>query len=131
MENQINAGDQITQQIGQNSVSQSVKAKKKSKINYWMISTVVLFVALIAGVGWFILDGKNKTSSQQLSTKIQGNQTVVTGIIRTSGLIDEEKQRFGFTNVSYQITDFEDYQKGYQEGQVMGYYLLSNNISEV
>lgn len=44
MENQINVSDQNTQQIGQNMSNQSVQIPEKPKINYWMISTIILAV---------------------------------------------------------------------------------------
>lgn len=130
MENQINVGDQNAQQIGQNSSSQPIQTPEKPKINYWVISTVFLFILLMAGSGWFVLNSKNKSSSQQPPTNIQTNQTVVTGVIRTSGLSDEEKQKYGLTAVNFQVTDFGDYQKAYQDGQIMGYFLISNSIGD-
>lgn len=42
MENQINTGDQNSQQIGQNPVGQSVQIQEKPRINYWKISTLIL-----------------------------------------------------------------------------------------
>ena len=44
MENQVNVGDQNTQQIGQNFVDQLMQNSVKPKINYWMISTFILAV---------------------------------------------------------------------------------------
>lgn len=46
MENQINVGDQDTQQIGKNS-GQPVQALEKPKTNFWMISSVVLGILCI------------------------------------------------------------------------------------
>lgn len=51
MENQINAGNQNTQQIGQNPISQSVQLLGKSKVNYWMILSLLfgfLFFAILS-----------------------------------------------------------------------------------
>ncbi|MBI2612181.1 hypothetical protein HYW54_05600 [Candidatus Gottesmanbacteria bacterium] len=131
MENQINVGDQNLEQVGQNPINQPRQIPERPKINYWMLSTILLFIVLLASGGWFILNSKNNNSSeQQRPTIIQANQTVTTGVIRTSGLSDEEKQKFGLTNVNYQITDFGDYQKTYQEGRIQGYYLISNNVND-
>lgn len=47
MENQINIGDQNTQQIGQNSNNQPTQISKRSKVNPWMISTAALGFLLI------------------------------------------------------------------------------------
>lgn len=131
MENQINVEDQNTQQIGQNANSQLSQTPKKPKLNYWMVAIIVLiFILLTAGGIWFVLNSKNKISSQQSPTKSQANQTVITGVIRTSGLSDKEKQKYGLTAVNYQVTDFGDYQKTYQADQIMGYFLLPDNIDD-
>jgi len=127
MENQNNTGAQNTQQVGQNPVSQPISLPEKPKVNYWMISTVLLLIILLASGAWFVLNTKNRTSlNQQPGTSSQANETVATGVLRTSGLSEEEKQKFGLATVNYQITDF----KASQEGQVTGYYLLSNAISD-
>ncbi len=85
--------------------------------------------------GFTIIERTFDTSQGYLDDGIQispenSKITVVIGVIRTSGLSEEEKQKFGLTTVNYQITDFGDYQKAYQEGQVMGYYLLSNTVND-
>lgn len=48
MENQINIGDQNNQQIDQNPIDQPTMVPEKPKVNFWMISTLILFVILIA-----------------------------------------------------------------------------------
>ncbi|MBU1104502.1 hypothetical protein KJ664_01210 [Patescibacteria group bacterium] len=55
MENQINIGDQNAQQTGQNPVNQHVQIPEKSKINYWMISTIILVIVVLLG-GFYILN---------------------------------------------------------------------------
>lgn len=57
MENQINVGDQNTQQIGQKPVSQPVQIPEKP-VNYWMISTIVLVVVLVGLLFWFYTQNK-------------------------------------------------------------------------
>jgi len=47
MENQINIDDQNNQQIGQNPINQTPVSAEKTKVNYWMIIAIVLFVILI------------------------------------------------------------------------------------
>lgn len=123
--------NQNVQQMGQSHISQPVQSQGKPKLNYWMISTILFLIILMIGGAWFVLNARNKTSSNQkpvVSNKT--NETIVAGVLRTSGLSEEEKQKFGLTTVNYQITDFGDYQKAYQEGQVRGYYLLSNTVSD-
>ena len=129
MENQVNVNGQNVHQIGQNPVSRLLRIPEKPKINYWIISTLLLIVILFVGVSWFVLNSKNIISPKKRPVSVQTDQIVVTGVIRTSGLSDEEKQKFGLTAVDYQITDFRDYSKAYQAGQIMGYFLLSNNIT--
>jgi len=133
MENQINMGDQNSQQVGQNPSSQSVQIPEKQKVNYWVISTVLLLVVFVAVGSWFVWNSKTKnkiSSDQQRPIANQVNQLEATGVIRTSGLSEEEKQKFGLTTVNYQITDFGDYQKAYQEGRTQGYYLISNKVND-
>jgi len=60
MENQINMGDQNTQQIGQNSISQSAQIPGKPKFNYWMVSTLILAALLFGFLGWYIFSPVSK-----------------------------------------------------------------------
>ena len=41
MENQINMGDQNTQQIGQNPIGKPAPVPEKPKVNYWMVTTII------------------------------------------------------------------------------------------
>ena len=73
MENQINMGDQNTQQIGQKPVSQPVEIPEKSRINYWVISTILLLAVVLLGGVWFLLNIKNgKIPSSQQTNSTQG-----------------------------------------------------------
>ena len=54
MENQINVGDQNSQQIDQNPISQSTQIPEKPKFNYWTVSTLILTVLLLGVLGWYI-----------------------------------------------------------------------------
>jgi len=66
MENQINVGDQSTQQTGQNPVNQSPPVSEKPKVNYWIISTI-LFASLffvILGIYIFASFTKYKKGTQ-------------------------------------------------------------------
>jgi len=73
MENQINMGSQNNQQIGQNPASQTEPIPEKPKINYWMISSVILAVILI--IGGFYVPSIVKQSSKE-SSFTQQNPTV-------------------------------------------------------
>lgn len=136
MENQINMGDQNTQQLGQNPISQPVQIPEKPKVNYWMISTILLLVIFLITGSWFIwnsnsTNSKSKISSDQQQPNVnQTNQMEAMGVVRSSGLSEGENKKFGLITVNFQITDFGDYQKAYQDGQTQGYYLISNNVND-
>lgn len=65
MENQINVGDQNTQQVGQNPADQPVEIQEKPKVNYWTISTIVLLVILLGWSGFYVLNAGEQLKSQQ------------------------------------------------------------------
>ncbi|MFH1280113.1 MAG: hypothetical protein ABII08_00690 [Candidatus Beckwithbacteria bacterium] len=75
---------------------------KKLKINCRIVFSIFLLTVLLIVGTWFIRSN-------------QTNQVIITGVIRTDGLSEKEKQKFGLINVNYQITDFGDYQKAYEE----------------
>ena len=61
MENQMNVGNQNTQQIGQKSVSQPPITPEKPKINYLMVGGIVLACFVILGFGGYYL-GKQSSN---------------------------------------------------------------------
>lgn len=63
MENQINVGDQNTQQIGQNSVNQPSYIPEKPKVNYWKILTIIFFLLLLGMSTLYVLSNNNKSES--------------------------------------------------------------------
>lgn len=65
MENQINVGDQNTQQIGQNPVNQPVQVTEKRKLSYWIIPTMLVAVILI--VAGFVVFSMVKQSTEKSS----------------------------------------------------------------
>ena len=67
MENQINAGDQNTQQIGQNVASPLPVNPEKPKTNYLMIGGIVLACFVIFGFGGYYL-GKQSNKIQNTTT---------------------------------------------------------------
>lgn len=78
MENQINVGNQNTQQIGQNSTNQLPAVPpvpEKPKLNYRMISTIVLLVVImLTGVVFFFKSSKQSRSIQ--STNVEPTSTL-------------------------------------------------------
>ena len=98
MENQINVGDQNTQKIRKNSVEQFISNQKKTKLNYWMILTIVL--AVISAILLRILTIKQKypnTSSSQNTPAFTAQSTPSPQVEKTSG-----------SNEEYQIPAFSD-----------------------
>lgn len=69
MENQINIGDKNTLQVGKNPVGQPVKIQGKPKVNYWMISTILLLVILLGWSGFYALNAGQQLKSQQATTE--------------------------------------------------------------
>jgi|GEM_PF-6890461 len=65
MENQTNIGNQNTQQIGQNPVSQPVNSSEKTKTNYLLIGGIVLACFVVFGFGGYYL-GKQSSSSSNI-----------------------------------------------------------------
>lgn len=78
MENQINVGDQNTQQIDQNPVQSLISIPEKPKLNYWMISTIILAVIFVIGgyygPGMIKQNSKEKPLVQQNPTISPANQ---------------------------------------------------------
>ena len=74
MENQINVGDQNTQQIGQNP-NQPEQIPGKPKINYWMISTVVPILIFLGAVSLYFFSTRQQ--SNQKTTNQLPSQTPV------------------------------------------------------
>ena len=74
MENQINVSNQNTQQIGQNPVSQPVQVPEKPKINYWMISMLVLLLVFIGLFGALKVLQKSGVTTKPESLTTQGGK---------------------------------------------------------
>lgn len=82
MKNQINVDNQNTQQIGQNPASQASQLPEKPKINYWMISTIVLATLFVLATGVIIINFRKITNDKSYSqgTSVQNSiePTIVT-----------------------------------------------------
>lgn len=75
----MNVGNQNTQQIGQNPVCQPMITPEKSKVNYWMISTLVLLLGLVFS-GIYILSLKNRATSSTNQSSFSKNEPTTTPI---------------------------------------------------
>lgn len=122
MENQINVGNQNTQQIGQNLANQPVNIPEKPKANYLMIGGIILACFVVFGFGGYYL-GKQSSDSPKLTysdnTKITPSSeeqqttspstpilTSVTSAFNMSNWIESGSRMHGFTikhpkNVTY------------------------------
>ena len=95
MENQVNAGDQNTQQIGQNPVNHQTLTPEKPKTNFLMIGSIVLACFVVFGFGGYFL-GK-----QQWVTK---NSVQTTGITPSISPIPSETPYLAGDWKTYNIT---------------------------
>lgn len=68
MENQVNAGDQNAQQVGQNPINQPSSISGKPIINYWMISTIILILIsiLLSLYAYKLWSAQNLNSQQSI-----------------------------------------------------------------
>lgn len=96
MENQINVSDQNTRQIGQNTVSQPVQVPEKPKINYWMISMLVLLLVFIGLFGALKVLQKVGVTTKPESLTTQGEKQKNQQAIPTK----RQYQRFIYCTVS-------------------------------
>lgn len=68
MENQINVGNQNTQQIGQNPINQNVQTSGNPKVKYLALGIAISLGFLLLGLGGYYF-GKQSTNSYQDSKK--------------------------------------------------------------
>lgn len=102
MENQVNIGDQNTQQIGQNPISQPMIPQEKSKLNYWMISTIVLIMILFLG-GVYTLSLRSKSVENKQHLPSVTNNPLPTATT-TPPLSDTTKNWKTYTNPNPKYT---------------------------
>lgn len=94
MKNQVNIGDQNAQQIGQNPVSRSAQTPEKSKVNYWMISTLIL-VSVVMFLLILIVFGLNKNFKSESHQNIIGEENATpTGAYQLIEGLDLEASDF-------------------------------------
>ncbi len=118
---EVNAIQEV--QLSQPQANQSIYSNSWTRF----ILLTILELLIIAGSLFLgIQIGKNQSSKNNLVNTQTNNTTpkiTVIGVIRTSGLSNEEKQLFGLPSVSYQLTDLRS--NVIQE--IYGYYLIPNN----
>jgi len=94
MENQVKIGDQEAQQVGQNPVSQPVQIPKKPKLNYWIISTVLLLVIIVI-VGIVVFFSFRSGTPTKPSGSISNELTAPTTTISETPNISTNGQLLG------------------------------------
>lgn len=111
MENEINVGDQNSQQIGQNPIVQPTPIPEKPKVNYWMITTIILGVVFVVSIGllfYFLSRNRNTFSTFQNQIENPKNTTTMTQTIpekptsiRVLGIKDNKLNEFNLINTSF------------------------------
>lgn len=111
MENQINVSDQNTQQVGRNPVIQPTQIPEKPKINYWIISTIVLIILLVSVIaGGIYYQGKSDQANKDSRQAV----TKPTGLTPTSNtknsltFSDETHIQFEYPS-SWKVGKFEHF----------------------
>jgi len=111
MENQINVGSQKAQQIRQNPVIQPTPIPEKPKVNYWMITTIILVVFFVVSISllfYFLSRNHNTFSTFQNQTENPQSKTTPTQTIpekpisvRILGIKDNKLNEFNIINNSF------------------------------
>lgn len=80
MENQINVGNQNSQQVGQNQINQPTPENKRWKANFWLISTFILFMILILGAIFVFFETKRQGSvfNRSQTTRVTPSPPITT-----------------------------------------------------
>jgi len=91
----------------------------------------IIILLLISGLiaFYFLTKEDNRVKPTKLTTNKQipvSNADTIIGIIRTTGLTDEDRKRAGLNFGEYQITDFNQTISN-QENKILGYYLEAND----
>ena len=77
MENQVNIGDQNTQQIEQNPVSQNIQIPEKPKVNYWMVATIILSISIVSFGSLYVVNNyRNQQKNIVTPPQTKENKTV-------------------------------------------------------
>lgn len=130
MENQINVGDQNTQQIAQNPVSQPVQIPEKPKTDYFMIGGIVLACFVLFGFGGYYL-GKQSGTSSLTMTKDQ-NSIIPTAVPAVNNPMPNT------TDSSVKTTDpavnwkkYIDNQAGFELDYPMDKFKMTSNPTKI
>lgn len=134
MEKQINVGNQNGQQIGQNPVSQSPQITEKSKVNYWMISTVISSIVIVFG-SLYIFNLKNQLNANNSTINKQPNSQQGSSVLPTNIPNPTRSTSLEFTSSweTYKNTQYQfsfKYPNGWTVSDRNTYYLADGTKSE-
>lgn len=110
MENQTNMGDQNTQQIGQNPISQSTQIPEKPKINYWIVSTIVLVILLVLAAtgGSYYIYKISRSNITSRPTATAPSEITLTTTMTAQKFSDETHIQFEYPS-SWKVGKFEHF----------------------
>ena len=107
-------GDQNNQQLGQNPVGQPATTEVKPKINYWMISTIMLILALVVS-GVFAFSLINNQCSKN-ETKTVDTNLIPSAQPSISTPTEQSINWLTYTNTKYNFLKFK-----YPEGSTIDF----------
>ena len=118
MENQVNIDNQNSQQIGQNPIVHPSVVTKRPKVNFWMISTFILSVILIATVIYAVNLKSRQIDNLQIPnlistsyTKEIPEKTPTQEPTKTPTIEESSTQIFRNENFGYEISYPKTWQK--------------------
>lgn len=82
----MNTGNQSTQQIGQNLMSQPINNTVEKKINYLMISVIILVCFVIFGLGGYYLGKQSSNDNNVRNSQTKTNTSTPTPTKQESGI---------------------------------------------
>lgn len=150
MENQVNVGDQNTQQIGQNPVNQPVITSEKPKTNYLLIGGVVLVSFVVFGFGGYYLGKQSNNTSttlrnnnvpvvEETNTPTQSNYPTTTPVVSITSIYSYDTFSFTYPKAwsLFDTTTNKDFftknrLDGFERGVILekGDYLLFIGINK-
>lgn len=129
MENQINIGNQNTQQFGQNTVSQPTQIPEKRKVNYWVISIIVLFILLlVVGVMFYLLKSQKNQSTPQNFEQKTAPSSSLSPVNPTNISVVYAYHQYDALNNDYDTKVFKtDYNNQNKAELDIGFFLSTSN----
>lgn len=137
MQNQINAGNQSSQQIGQNPINQPMITPEKHGLNYWMISTIILLFVAVYG-SFYVASLRNQLNIVNSSQNNQTASQIPTIFLPTSTPIPKsqpvvtEQPKVEWTRKQFATAWDIEFPKGWEihdDGLIEGNIWIQGNYS--